>query len=148
VIAGRQADYGFRYNASRDGYEVHEAEMAVVRRIFHMIGEGSSVSGARAALEAEKIPPPRGVRWQRTFVRECIFDDVYKPHSFEEVAALVSPELATRLDPSKSYGVWWYNRRRAKRTRIPERSSSERRYKERVRYTDKPRNEVDRRACP
>jgi site-specific DNA recombinase len=91
VIAGRQADYGFRYNASRDGYEVHEAEMAVVRRIFHMIGEGSSVSGARAALEAEKIPPPRGVRWQRTFVRECIFDDVYKPHSFEEVAALVSP---------------------------------------------------------
>jgi site-specific DNA recombinase len=141
VIAGRQADYGFRYNASRDGYELHEAEIAVVRRIFHMIGEGSSVSGARAALEAEKIPPPRGVRWQRTFVRQCIFDDVYKPHSFEEVAALVSPEVAARLDPSKSYGVWWYNRRRAKRTRVLESRSSERRYKERVRYTDKPRDE-------
>jgi recombinase-like zinc beta ribbon protein len=87
------------------------------------------------------LPPPRGVRWQRTFVRQCIFDDVYKPHSFEEVAALVSPEVAARLDPSKSYGVWWYNRRRAKRTRVLESRSSERRYKERVRYTDKPRDE-------
>jgi hypothetical protein len=75
-----------------------------------MIGEGSSVHGAWAALEAAKIPPPRGVRWQRTFVRGCIFDDVYKPHSFEEVAALISPEVAARLDPSKYYGVWWYNR--------------------------------------
>jgi DNA invertase Pin-like site-specific DNA recombinase len=79
VIAGRQADYGFRYNAARDGYEVHEHEITVVRRIFRMIGEGSSVNGTRATLEADRIPPPRGMRWQRNFVRECIFDDVYKP---------------------------------------------------------------------
>jgi site-specific DNA recombinase len=139
VIAGRQADYGFRYNAARDGYEVHEHEITVVRRIFRMIGEGSSVNGTRAALEADRIPPPRGMRWQRNFVRECIFDDVYKPHSFEEVAALISPEVAARLDPSKSYGVWWYNRRRAKRTRVPQYTSSGRQYRERTRYTEKPR---------
>jgi site-specific DNA recombinase len=141
VIAGRQADYGFRYNAARDGYEVHEHEITVVRRIFRMIGEGSSVNGTRATLEADRIPPPRGMRWQRNFVRECIFDDVYKPHSFEEVAALVSPEVAARLDPSRSYGVWWYNRRRAKRTRVPQYTSSGRQYKERTRYTEKPREE-------
>jgi hypothetical protein len=120
---------------------VHEAEMEVVRRIFRMIGKGYSVHGAWVALEAGKIPPPRGVRWQRTFVRECIFDDVYKPHSFEKVAALVSPEVAARLDPSKYYGVWWYNRRRAKRTRVPEHTSSGRHYRERTRYTEKPREE-------
>ena len=51
MIAGRQADYGYRYNAARDGYEVHEAEMTVVRRIFRMIGKGLSVYGVRAALE-------------------------------------------------------------------------------------------------
>jgi DNA invertase Pin-like site-specific DNA recombinase len=41
VIAWRQADYGFRYNTSRDGYTVHEGEMNVVRRIFHITGEGN-----------------------------------------------------------------------------------------------------------
>jgi site-specific DNA recombinase len=113
VIAGRQADYGFRYNAARDGYTVHKEETRLVRRIFRMIAEGSSVNGARTALEAAKIPPPRGVLWQRTFIRECIFDDVYKPHSFEEVASLVSPQVASRLDSERSYGIWWYNRRTA-----------------------------------
>ena len=141
VIAGRQADYGFRYNDTRDGYVVHGDEMAVVRRIFRMIADGSSVHGTRAALEAARIRPPRGVRWQRTFVRECVFDDVYKPHSFEEIARLVSREVAARLDPSKSYGLWWYNRRRAERTRVLEVTPSGRRYRERTRYTEKPRHE-------
>lgn len=113
MVAGRQADYGFCYNAARDGYTVHEEEMQVVRCIFRMIAEGSSVNGTRMALEAAKVPPPRGAVWQRNFIRECIFDDVYKPHSFEEVAALVSPQVASRLDPERSYGVWWYNRRAA-----------------------------------
>ncbi len=141
MIAGRQADYGYRYNAARDGYEVHDAEMEVVRRIFRMIGEGSSVNGTKTALEADRIPPPRGVRWQRNFVRECIFDDAYKPHSFGEIAALVSSEVAARLDPAKTYGVWWYNRRRAKRTRVPKYTSSGRQYREHTSYTENPREE-------
>jgi site-specific DNA recombinase len=141
VIAGRQADYGFRYNAARDGYTVHEGEMKVVRRIFHMIAEGHSVNGTRTALEATNVSPPRGVHWQRTF-RECIFDDVYKPHSFEEVATLVSPQVASLLDPKRSYGIWWYNRRDAQRTRVlDEKLGGERRYVTRTRYTEKPRQE-------
>jgi site-specific DNA recombinase len=141
VIAGRQADYGYRYDNAREGYVVNEAEMVVVRRIYEMVGEGYSVHGARAALEAAKIPPPRGVRWQRTFVRDCIFDDVYKPHSFEEIADLVSPEVAARLDPSQNYGIWWYNRRKVHRTRVPDHSPAARHYKERTRHTEKPRKE-------
>ena len=85
-----------------------------MRRIFHMVAEGFSVHGTKEALEAAGVPPPRGVHWQRTYVRECIFDDVYKPHSFKEVAALVSPEVAARLNPSKDYGVWLYNRRQGR----------------------------------
>jgi hypothetical protein len=61
VIAGRQAGYGYRYNAERDGYDVHESEMTVVRRIFRKIGEGVSVHGVRAQLEDVRIPPPRVV---------------------------------------------------------------------------------------
>jgi Resolvase, N terminal domain len=60
LAAGRQADYGFRYNAARDGYTVHEEETRVVRHIFRMIAEGSSVNGARTALEAAKVPPRGG----------------------------------------------------------------------------------------
>jgi hypothetical protein len=37
--------------------------------------------------------------------------DAYLPHTFEEIKALVPPEVAAKLDPTKSYGVDWYNRR-------------------------------------
>ncbi len=143
VIAGRSPDFGFRYNETRDGYIVHEPDMAVVRRIFEMFGlDGASVYGVKAALDAANIPPPRGVHWTRTFIRDCVFDDVYKPHTFEEVAALVSPQVAARLDPDSSYGVWWYNRRDIKRTRVLEETTDgERRYVTRTRYADKSREE-------
>ncbi len=91
VIVGRQADYGFRYNEGRDDYVVYEPEMATVRRIFEMFGaEGASVYAVKAELDAANVPPPRGVYWTRTLIRACVFDDVYEPHTFEEVAALGS----------------------------------------------------------
>src|SRR5918912_1131784 len=36
VVANNSIDYGFKYNATRDGYEVDEATMPTVRRIFRM----------------------------------------------------------------------------------------------------------------
>ncbi len=143
VIAGRQADYGFRYNEGRDDYIVYEPEMATVRRIFEMFGaEGASVYAVKAELDAANVPPPRGVYWTRTFIRACVFDDVYKPHTFEEVAALVSPQVMARLDPKRSHGIWWYNRRHAQRTRVLEEGfEGERRYVARTHYADKPREE-------
>jgi site-specific DNA recombinase len=35
ILATHTADYGFRFNAARDGYEVDEEKMAIVRQIFH-----------------------------------------------------------------------------------------------------------------
>ena len=143
VIAGRQANYGFRYNEGRDGYVVYEPEMATLRHIFEMIGaEGASVCSVKAALDAANVPPPRGVRWTRSFIRECVFDDVYKPHTYEEVEALVSPQVAATLNSDRSYGIWWYNRRDVQRRRVFEESlEGERRYVTRTRYADKPREE-------
>jgi hypothetical protein len=40
-----------------------------------------------------------------------VLNDLYKPHTYDEIVPLVSPEVAARLDPSKQYGIWWYNRR-------------------------------------
>jgi hypothetical protein len=73
-------------------------------------------------------------RWNATFIRNGIIgDDVYRPHTFEEISTLVSGEVASRLDPHKSYGIWWFNRRRSKTTQVsvPD-GYGGRRYKQRV----------------
>src|SRR5919112_2894323 len=38
LVACPQSDYGFLYNDTRDGYEVDSSRMALVRRIFRMVG--------------------------------------------------------------------------------------------------------------
>src|SRR5215210_4206373 len=103
VVAGHTPNYGFRYNAARDGYEVVEEKMAVVRRIFRMVGtEGASMHGVARTLEREGVPNPAGGRyWYKRLVKRFVLDDVYRPHTFEEVAALVAPEVAARLDPNR-----------------------------------------------
>ena len=114
VVAGPRPNYGFRFNENRDGYLVDEAKMTVIRRIFCMVGvEGMTLNAARCTLEREGILSPSGRRgWSRQYLRDCITDDVYLSHSFEEVSALVSPEVASSLDPLRSYGVWWYGKER------------------------------------
>ena len=91
VMAGRSLRYGFGVNASRDGYEVDEDKVRVVRRIFCEVAEGTTLRAIKLKLESEGVPTPRGVGfWDRSFFRNCILDDVYRPHSFEEAAAVVS----------------------------------------------------------
>jgi site-specific DNA recombinase len=122
IIAGHLPDYGFRFGPERDSYEVVEEEMAVVRRILSELASGASVNSVRAALDADGVPPPaKGKnRWQRTFIRDCAFDDVYAPHTVEELEALgVSREVLGKLDSAGLYGLWWYNRREAKIVRVP-----------------------------
>jgi site-specific DNA recombinase len=43
VVGTHAPRYGFKFNATKDAYEVNEAEMEVVRRIFHMVGAGGSL---------------------------------------------------------------------------------------------------------
>ncbi len=143
VIATTVPDYGFGYNAARDGYVVDEAAMAVVHRIFRMVGvEGKTAHAVKAAFEREGVPSPgRAAYWNKTFVRECILDDVYRPHAFEEVEALVSADVAARLDPQKRYGIWWFNRRRQKRTQVSENGTGGRSYRQRTTTVMKPKEE-------
>jgi site-specific DNA recombinase len=103
VVAGHTPNYGFRYNGVRDGYEVDEEKMAVVRRIFRMVAaEGVSTHGVARTLEREGVPNPGGGRyWYKRLVKQFILDDVYRPHTFQEVAALVTPEVTARLDPDE-----------------------------------------------
>src|ERR671912_363263 len=125
VIAIHTPNYGFKYNASRDAYEVDEDAMRVVRRIFRMVGsERRTLYAVKRTLEREGIPTPSGARfWHAKCIRNYLSEDVYKRHTHDEIMAMVdagqmSAAVASRLDPSKSYGIWWFNRRRTRRTQV------------------------------
>ena len=108
IVAGHRPHYGFRYNADRDGYERDENEMRVVQRIFEMVGvEGRSIRAVRRALGAEGLPTPGGKRqWSQMTVRAMILDDVYRPHTREELEPLVPAEVFERLNPAERDGVF------------------------------------------
>jgi site-specific DNA recombinase len=149
VIAIHTPNYGFRYNATRDGYEVDEEAMRVVRRIFRMIGsERRTLYAVKRTFEGEGIPTPGGARfWHAKCIRNYISEDVYKPHTREEIMAMVdagqmSAAVSAALDPNKRYGIWWFNRRRTRRTQVSEvGSNGERTYKKKGQYVHRPKEE-------
>jgi site-specific DNA recombinase len=122
VVPTHTPDYGFRYTEDREGYEVDPEKMAVVRRIFEMVGrEGKTLHGTKKILDREGIPTPARARyWGNRFIRNLIMDDAYKPHTYEEVRQLVAPEVAARLGRGKLYGIWYYNVTRRKTRQVAE----------------------------
>lgn len=119
VLGSGPAPYGFEYvrdeNGTRVGLEVAEPEMAVVRRLFELVG-GRGYPMYRAGRELEKYghSAPGGGSWMVGTIRRILTNEVYRPHTYEEVVALVSPEVAASLDPEQSYGICFYGKRRVK----------------------------------
>jgi site-specific DNA recombinase len=144
ILPVRRVRYGFKLNAARDGYVVDEAKMPVVRRIFSMVEEGATLYGVVQTLNREGVEPPEPSRsglWSITCVRGMIKDDVYRPHSFEEVGTLIAPEVVARLDPSVSYGLWWFNRKRTVRQQVAEYGPEGRIYRNKIKAIQKPSSE-------
>src|SRR5215212_9238626 len=144
ILPVRRVRYGFRLNAARDGYLIDEAKMPIVRRIFSMVEEGVTLHGVVQTLNREGVEPPEPGRsglWSITCVRGMIEDDVYRPHSFEEMGTLVAPEVVARLNPSRSYGLWWFNRKRTVRRQVAEYGSEGRIYRNKSKTMQKPMSE-------
>jgi site-specific DNA recombinase len=143
IIAGTSVNYGFRLNTARDGYEVDEEKMRVVKRIFYMAGvEGRSLRGILKALAAEGVWTPTGKKvWSTTIIRNFIGDDVYKPHTYKEVAELVAPEVLARLDRERCYGIWWFNRRKTVTTQTSVIGRNGKEYKRQTKRTPRAREE-------
>ncbi len=143
ILAGRYITYGFKLNEERDAYVVDEDAMRVVRRIFYMFGvEGVSINGIKRTLQREGVKTPSGRGcWSTKAIRSFILDDVYRPHTCEEVACLVSSNLVARLDQSKHYGIWWFNRQRVSSTQVSEVSEGGRRYRKKRKLVVKPKEE-------
>jgi site-specific DNA recombinase len=143
MVAGPVPTYGFRYNDTRDNYVVDERTMSVVRRIFYLISvEGYSINAVKLAFDREGVPTPSGgAYWSHKAIRDCVLDDVYKPHSFEEIGELVTPEVASRLSKSRCYGVWWFNRRKTRTRQVSERGPDGTTYRKQTSATEKPKKD-------
>jgi site-specific DNA recombinase len=143
VICGATPTYGFRFNETRDGLLINEPEMRVVEKIFHLVADGVAVRAIQARLYAEGIAAPKGGSlWDDRVLRRLIANDLYRPHGFEEIAALVTPEVAARLDPTREYGIQWFNRRKASVHTVTEADGNGgRRYRKRHYVKLRPREE-------
>jgi site-specific DNA recombinase len=142
VIAGHTPPYGFCYNAGRDNLIVDAERMRVVGRIFFALAEGGSVFGTSQALMRDSVPAPAGgENWNHNAIRRIVLSDLYRPHTFEEVRAMVTPEVAARLDPDKEYGIWWFNRERITRKYVSKVGANGKVYAEQQRSKMKPKDE-------
>src|ERR687890_666763 len=113
IIKRKRGAYGYRASEDGNALEVSEPEMEVVRRIFRSVAEGVSVRSVRISLERDGILAPSGIgRWNHTTIRNIIRSEIYAPHTYEEVAVLVEPGVAARLDKGASYGLWTWNARK------------------------------------
>lgn len=112
------APYGFEYSADGSSLEVHEPEMAVLRRLFRGLAEGRTGRQVTTELETQGIASPGGLlRWNQTTVRNLLFSPLYRPLVAEEAAGMVAPEVAATLDPRAAYGLWTYGKRETSRRR-------------------------------
>ena len=113
VLRGPKSPYGFRYNSAGDGLIVYEPEMVVAERIFRLAAEGLGPQAIQTRLHDEGTPSPTGdPLWPRRTLEQVLRSDLYKAHTFEEIAELVSAEVLTHLDEDSEYGVWWFGRKR------------------------------------
>src|SRR5215204_415244 len=146
IVAVTSATYGFEYNEARDNYMVNEEKMVNVRRIFFMVGvEGRPINAVKVAFDREGVPTPGAAAyWSKKTIRDVILNDSYKPHDTKEIASLVaegllSVEVAETLNPSKRYGIWWFNRMRVRRKQTSEMGPDGPIYRRRAASTEKPR---------
>jgi hypothetical protein len=74
VVPGRFSPYGFTYNKNTRNYDVDEARMAHVRRIFRMIGaEGCGTWTVKRTFDAEAVPTTTGRRyWDPTTIKRLV----------------------------------------------------------------------------
>ena len=140
VIKRKRAAYGYRASEDGDALEVSEPEMEVVCRIFRSVAEGTAVRSVRRSLERDGIPAPSGIgRWNQTTIRNIIGSELYVPHTYDEVAMLVEPGVAARLDRGSVYGLWTWNTRKTTRRKVWDEMAGE--FKVRYNYAPRPQEE-------
>ena len=141
VIRVSRPPYGFRYNEEGDTLLISEPEMAVIRRIFHMIGvEGATMGAVMKVLTRDGVTAPSGpgYNWHRPTIRNFVKNDLYRPHTVEEVREFVAPMVAGALAPDGAYGLWTFDKRHRTQRRERDKNGE---YRNRLKFEAAPREE-------
>jgi site-specific DNA recombinase len=115
-----------------------EGKILPVRRVKY----GFKLNDARDGYEIDedKMPTVRRI-FHMVGVQGMSHNAIKR--TFDEVAAVVSTEVASRLDKSKHYGLWWFNRLSTKTKQVSEAepSGNGRVYKKQTHRPVKPKDE-------
>jgi site-specific DNA recombinase len=105
--------YGYTYDAARQQLVIHEAEAAVVRRMFRLlVEEGAGINGIARRLTEEGVPTRRGApAWHRVVVRAMLHNPAYAGTFYANRMDCEGMGLNRHLPPGQ---------RRAMRVRPPE----------------------------
>lgn len=121
---GRKVRYGHRIirkagflGKSSPALEIEPAQAEVVRIIFEMRDNGILEAEIATYLNKNKIPPPKGSRWNRTMVDRILDDSIYcgiytmnrkdpekRIRFFDSTPEIVSPELFYRVRGKRDGG--------------------------------------------
>ncbi len=76
-----------------------------------MAASGLKPGSIQTRLYAEGVLSPTGKpMWQRQVIRRMVDNDIYLPHTCDEVREMVMTEVAAKLEPGESYALWWFGR--------------------------------------
>ena len=140
IKASSKPPYGYRFDDTGKMLVVYEPEMAVLRRIFREMAAGASAESMIRDLDADGIPSPSGLlRWNKKAIAHFLSSDLYRPYDAAEVAKIVAPEVAAKLDAEKTYALWRWNRR--KTTKRTEWDDTKGDYIPRYKIRERPREE-------
>ena len=114
---------------------------SVARTPFQTVSQGVFSETPDSPGPMGYAPPDRGAADSLCIGRRCILDDIYRAHHLEEIVAVISPEVAARLDPDKRYGLWWFNRRGVRTKQVAEPSENGRRFRKKYSWHQKPGEE-------
>ena len=138
-----QPPLSFRYGDIGDEVVIYEPEMLVVKKVFEMTAAGLGSIAIQSHLHCAGIATREGkLVWSHKVLQRIVKSDVYKPHTYDEVAELVTPQVAARLDPNKEYGIRWHNKYKITGRTVSEPDDrGERRYKKRTTTVLRPKDE-------
>lgn len=144
IVNAKRTRFGFKATPDGKGYEVDEEQMRVVRRIFHMIGvEKAGIREVIRNLKRTTVLTPRGKSiWVQDTVRNLILEeDSYKPHTYDELKEILSATVLATVDPTKTYGVYYFNRDKVVRRQVVEETPEGRVYRTKSKTTRKDKSE-------
>ena len=111
IMPSRFAPYGYEYDRIQRTYVVDESRMETARALFRMVGEeGRALWAVKRAFDAAGYQTRGGGYWHVSTLRDMIENDVYMPHTHDELRRLgVTESVLASLDSQEVYGVSWFN---------------------------------------